>query len=130
MAKRSAPRRTIVVRSVASRLRPIIVRAPAAVKKFHHRRGSGKSKSGEKHRMGAIAGGAVLGLLDKSGFAIPTLPFLGKAGTAGLAAWAVGKWTNSPWADDMATGMLSIAAYELAKEGHIDGDVDGYVAGV
>jgi hypothetical protein len=110
-------------------LRPIIVKAPAAMKRVG-RRGHGGKKSTERHRMGAIAGGAVLGWIDKSGFAIPTLPFLGKAGTAGVAAWALGKYTNSPWADDMATGMLSIAAYELVKEGHIEGDVDGYVAGV
>lgn len=143
MAKRSSARapsnvRTIIVRPVqaarraVSRVRPIIVAAPKKMKTLHRRHHGGRELT-EKHRMGAIAGGAVLGLLDKSGFALPTLPFLGKAGTAGVACWAIAKATKSAWADDMATGMLSIAAYELAKTGSIqgiDGDTDGYVAGV
>ena len=77
--------------------------------------------------MGAIIGGAVLGFIDKPGgplAALPTLPFLGRAGTAGLVTWAFGKWGRSAMADHMATGMLSIAAYELMKEGHISGEED------
>ena len=42
---------------------------------------------------------------------------LGKAGTLGVAAWALGKWGKSEWARHAATGFLSIAAYELSKEG-------------
>lgn len=108
--------------------KPIVIRTTKMVKAKHHRKHHRSSGFTEKHRMGAIVGGAVMGLLDKSGIDLPTLPFLGKAGTVGVAAWAVGKYMRSPWAEDLATGMLSIAAYELAKEGSISG-VDGYVAG-
>jgi len=78
--------------------------------------------------MGAILGGAALGFIDKPGgplAAVPTLPFLGRAGTLGLAAWAIGKWTKSTAFDHAATGMLAIAAYELMR----DGSISGYVAG-
>jgi hypothetical protein len=115
-------------------VRPIIIRAsPKIVKavKKHSRRKGAKS---EAHRMGAIAGGLLLGMLDKSGTTLPVLPFLGKAGTAGVACIMASKWMGSRLADDMATGLLSIAAYELASKGTISGDdggdVDGYVAGV
>ena len=121
------------MRSVAPP-RPIVIRAPKATTthvKKHHRRGK-SSGFGEKHRVGAIVGGAVLGLVEKSGVALPHLPYLGQAGTLGVAAWAIGRYMHSPWAEDLSTGMLAIAAYELAKTGSIAGEVNGfdpYVAG-
>jgi hypothetical protein len=116
--------RSIVLRPAQSAgPRPIVVRTTRTIKpKVKRRRGGGGGK-GERHRIMALGGAAVLALLDKSEtLHIPTLPFLGKAGTAGVAAWAFGKYTKNAWADDMATGMLAIAVYELVKEGHIDGE--------
>lgn len=75
--------------------------------------------------MGAILGGAALGYIDKPGgmlSSMPTLPFLGRAGTAGLVCYAAAKQFRSPTLDHMCTGMLAIAAYELTKEGHISGE--------
>jgi hypothetical protein len=110
--------------------RPIVVRTTKVVKAKHHkRRGRGGSALTEKHRVGAIIGGGLLGLIDKSGIDVPTLPFLGKAGTLGVAAWAIGRYMHSPWAEDAATGFLAIAAYELASQGSIAGVEGGYVAG-
>jgi hypothetical protein len=119
--------------------RPIVVKVPAPMSRGkggfrrHVRKAfSERSRSlTEKHRIGALVGAGILGLIDKAGIDLPTLPFLGKAGTAGLAAWALGKYGHSAWADDAATGMLSIAVYELAREGTISGiDGVGYVGGM
>lgn len=125
--------RTIIIRRAAHAARravqPIIVRAPAV--KHHLKRAGRKVASAayeERHRMGAILGGLALGLIEKAGIDLPTVPLLGKAGTLGAAAWAVGKWGKSRMASHAATGFLAIAAYELGKEGHISG-MDGYVAG-
>jgi hypothetical protein len=136
MARKHHRRSTALARPTASfsytRPAPIVIRSTKVIKapKKHHRHGRHGGKFGEKHRVGAILGGAVLGLLDKSGTTIPTLPYLGKAGTVGVAAWVIGKYMHNQWAEDMATGMLSIAAYELAKEGSISGVVgQDYIAG-
>jgi len=125
----------------ASAPRPIVIKTSGKASKGRARRVAhavGSFALAERHRMGAIAGGFILGMVDKSDFAdkIPTLPFLGKAGTLGLAAWGVAKATKSQWANDAATGFLAIAAYELAKEGSISGpahaqyDTSGYVSGM
>jgi len=76
----------------------------------------------EKHTMAAVLASLVLGYLDKSGFDIPTVPGLGRAGTLGVAAFAAAKFTNSKTARHVATGMLSVAAYQLASKGEIAGD--------
>ena len=134
MAKRSQARKStaIVIARPAphhATPRPIVIRQTKIQKtKGKHRKGRGGF--GEKDRAMAIAGGFLLGFIDKSGFNVPTLPFLGKAGTIGVAAWAAGRYLKSKTAEDMATGMLAIAAYELGKEGKIDGAEDGdYIAG-
>lgn len=155
--RRSSSSRAIVVRPTImrapSRSAParITVRVPSPSHRFgktrHHLRRAGRRLGGmayeERHRIGAILGGFALGLIDKSGVDLPRLPMLGKAGTLGVAAWALGKWGKSAWASHAATGLLSIAAYELAKEGSISGygdgtydggymydpNVNGYVAG-
>ena len=72
-----------------------------------------------------MAGAAVLGLLDKQGTKLPTIPILGRAGTAGLVLWWLAKQQKSPSLNHAATGCLSIAVYELTKEGKVSG-VDGY----
>lgn len=72
-----------------------------------------------------MLGGYALGMIDKSDLDIPTVPFLGRAGTVGIAAYAIYRLTGNPWADAAATGILSIAAYELSKEGEISGYDDG-----
>jgi hypothetical protein len=130
MAKRSHARSHALARYSAPRApKPIVIRTTTIQKaKKHHRRGR-SGGLGEKHRVGAIVGGGVLGLIQKSGVSLPSLPFLGQAGTLGVAAWAVGKYMHSPWAEDLATGFLAIAAYELASTGTIAGETSGYVAG-
>jgi len=103
--------------------RPIVIRHVSPPKpKKHHR----KAKSGggggfgglgsEKHRLGAIAGGAVFALVEHSGVKVPEIAAIGKAGTIGAAAWVAAKYLHMAWAEDLATGMLSIAAYEFVQK--------------
>ena len=111
----------LVVRSAPRAASPIIIRETRGQKMRRYGRRVGHAALGEKHRLIAIAGGFALGMIDKSGVNIPTLPFLGKAGTLGLAAWVGGKFMHSQTLNDAATGFLAIAAYELAKDGAISG---------
>lgn len=69
----------------------------------------------EKHTLTAIAAGGALGLAERNNIPIPHVEMLGKAGTLGALAWIVGKTTGNDVAKHVATGLLSIAAYELAK---------------
>ena len=80
-------------------------------------------------RTGAIVGAAILGLLDKQGTKLPTVPFLGRAGTAGLALWWLARSQRSAQLAHAATGCLAIAAYEMTKTGSIAGaDLDGMLS--
>jgi hypothetical protein len=120
-------RRPIFVRPSAPR--PIVIKTPSFPKKLKHAaRRVGGAVAEEKHRIGAIGAGFILGLVDKSGIDLPTIPMLGKAGTLGAFCWAAGKWGKSRMASHAATGLLAIAAYELGKEGHISGPE--YVSGM
>lgn len=76
-----------------------------------------------------MIGAALLGILDKQGTALPTVPVLGRAGTAGLALWWLGRSNKSAQLQHAATGCLSIAMYELLKEGKIAGAGDFSVVG-
>ena len=78
----------------------------------------------ERHRIGAVLGGFALGMMDKALIEVPVIPFLGRAGTLGAAAWAIAKVTKNEWASHAATGLLAIAAYELSKDGSISGYED------
>lgn len=81
---------------------------------------AGRKALEEKHTVAAVIGAAALGLAEKEGIALPSIPKLGMAGTYGILAWVAGKWFKSRVASHVATGLLAIAAYELAKTGSID----------
>jgi hypothetical protein len=125
-----------VRRAIANRprtARPIVIRTTQIEKpKRKHRHGRRGGRS-EKQRLGVLASGFALGLIDKSGMSIPTLPYVGRAGTLAIAAYIGERYLGfGSWADDAATGFGTIALYELGKTGSIDGEgVDGgeYVAG-
>jgi hypothetical protein len=78
----------------------------------------------EKHTLTALAAAAALGFAKRQGYKLPSLPMLGPAATYGLGAWALSKYTNNKIASHAATGMLSVALYELAAgQGIAGGDV-------
>jgi hypothetical protein len=67
----------------------------------------------------AVAG-YVLGMVDKSGTTLPTVPFLGRAGTVAVAALFLGKGRGL-WGD-VALAAAAIAGYEMGSTGKIAGD--------
>lgn len=71
----------------------------------------------EKHTLTAVAAAGALGLAERNGIPIPHIALLGPAGTLGAAAWIAGKTSGNETLKHVATGLLSIAAYELAKGG-------------
>lgn len=72
----------------------------------------------------AMAGAALLAWGQKDGnfMADWNVGKLGVPLTVGLGAWLLGRWMNMPILKHMATGMLSVAAYETVKSGAILGD--------
>ena len=127
MAKRSSSRRAIVVSrpSKPMVIRQTIVKKAKAFRKKHYA-GSGRGLF-EGKRMGIMMGGFAVGMIQKSGVAIPELPFLGQAGTIGVAAYFLSGGGRNKLADEVATAALAIAAYELGSTGKIVGG--DYVAG-
>jgi hypothetical protein len=98
-------------------------------KKHHRRKGGGGDNNS---LMLTLAGGAVMGFIDKEGTSIPTLPVVGRAGTVAIAAWALGKYMGVGLARKLAPGIGAIALYELVKTGKVDGSSvvgEDYVAG-
>lgn len=71
----------------------------------------------ERHRLTALAAAAALGASERFGMNLPEIPMVGRAGTYGLAAFALAKFTKSETMSHVATGLLSVAVHDLAKGG-------------
>lgn len=128
-----AKSRTIRVASATPTIRIQAPRSPSRYRRAGHhiRRAAGtagRKALEEKHTLMAVVGGAALGLIEKEGIALPSIPKLGISGTYGVVAWAAGKYLKSRTLSHVATGLLAIAAYELAKTGKIS-DGTGKVSG-
>jgi hypothetical protein len=109
-----------------------IVRVPSfgARAKAIARRGASvgaRMAMAEKHTAAAVGAAAVLGFAARSGVQLPKIDAIGTAGTYGLVAWAIGRWTRSNVAQHVATGLLSVAAYQLASGGSVSGDDAGEI---
>lgn len=76
-----------------------------------------RSAMEQKHRIVAIAAAAGLGMAEKNGVALPKIEGIGVAATYGLAAMVLGKMMKSRMLDHAATGLLSVAIYQLASGG-------------
>ena len=81
----------------------------------------------EKHTLTALGAAVALGLAERQGLKLPSLPMVGPAATYGLAAWALAKYTGNKVASHAATGLLSVAAYDLARGANQAGSVSGDV---
>lgn len=86
----------------------------------------GGAVASEKHTVAALAGAAALGLARRSGVAIPTIGGLSPEATAGLAAWAYGRFSRNQTAQHVATGLLAVAVHQWASggAGKVEGDDD------
>lgn len=80
---------------------------------------AGRAALEEKHTIAAILSALALGYAEKEGVEIPSIAGLGKAGTAGTAAFIVAKVSKSRTARHVATGLLCVAAYQLGSTGSI-----------
>ena len=114
--------------------KPIVLRVPtpspatrAKVANVARRGYSAAAKvaSQERHTIVAIGSAALLGILKKQNVSLPKISALGTPGTYGMAAWLIGRFTRSPIAQHVATGLLSVSAYELASGQTLSGEVMG-----
>jgi hypothetical protein len=78
----------------------------------------------EKHTIAAVGAAAVLGFMKRENVALPKVEALGTAGTYGVAAWLLGRYTKSIVLQHVATGLLSVAAVELSSGISVSGDED------
>ena len=86
---------------------------------------AGRAASSEKHTIAAVAAAATLGFMQRSGVALPKVDALGTAGTYGLIAWAGGRFMKSPVLSHIATGLMSLSAYQLAAGQTLSGEDGG-----
>jgi hypothetical protein len=83
------------------------------------------AKARERHTLAAVAAAAAVGYAqspdpDKPGeprIKLPTIGGLDPASTAGVVAFGLGMATKNKTIEHIATGLLSVAVYELGKKG-------------
>lgn len=133
MAKRTATRTIVmaprqaapVIRIATPQVRSVARRAGRAVRRYGG--AVGRAAAGEKHTLTAMLAAGGLGLVEKSGVAIPTIGPLGPAATLGVAAWLYGRHSKSQTAQHVATGLLCVAVNRWAATGTIAGEGHGAV---
>jgi len=137
MAKTKTHHRSRALTLSAPRaIKPVVIRTTKVVKakKHGHRRRGGGLLGGlgggllSQSRTQMVAAGAVVGFIDKSGWNVPKLPYLGEHGTIAVAAYLLSGNGHNKLADNVCTAALVLAGYEFAKTGSIvggDGDFDG-----
>lgn len=114
------PRRATTTRIVAAPARrsaPIVIRERAG--QVARRVGSAAASAAreEKHTITAVVAAAVVGYAQRENMLdnLPQIDAIGPVGTLGAVAWAAGRFMRSNVASHVATGLLSIAAYDLAR---------------
>lgn len=109
-----------IIRIQQPNIRSVAYRAGRAVRRHAPR--VGRAVASEKHTLTAVGAALVLGFVEKSGIAIPTIGPLGPAATAGIAAWLYGRQSKNQTAQHVATGLLCVAANRWAATGTIAGE--------
>lgn len=126
MARRKTKTRSkskeIVVRPRVTVASPAVrsVRAVARRARPYARRGLTKAKKlalAEKHTLVATGSAAVLAYAEHSGWLekLPTVGNIDKKAIVGLGAFVVAKYSKNPTMAHVATGLLSVAAYDAVK---------------
>lgn len=137
--KKVATKTRTITRTVAGPSKPVTIKvaqpthlAARASKKVrrvrHHAIGGAKKFFGmTQNQLVAIGGAAALGFLQKQGVTakLPKIAGLSSTVTAGILAWAGGKFLKSPMLDHVSTGMLSVAAFGFTSGQTVNGDVMG-----
>lgn len=98
---------------------PIVrYRTRKAPKKKHH--GRRRTMVSSLTNLGSFAlAGYLLGMLDKAGTAIPTIPVLGKAGTLAVGLHFLGK--GNKMMSEASLAAAAIAGYEMGNLGKVSG---------
>ncbi len=118
-------------RTVAPRV--AIVRVPGAPATRRGRAGAfvrrgasvaARAVRDEKHTITAIIAAAGLGFAKKNAVSLPKIAAIGTAGTYGLGAWLGARMTRSPVLAHVATGLLSVAAFNMAAGETLSGEDD------
>ncbi len=128
MAKRRTTTRAMTVHRAPAGASPIIrIAAPTPVKATKRHGGKRRGGGGGGGIMGggmvemAVAAG-VVGLAEKEGVLsfIPSIPLLGKKGTAAIALKLL--LPHNRYAQKAALVLAIVSAYQFGKSGSIDGD--------
>lgn len=130
MARKTHRRAFSLARRSVS-VKPVVIRQTKVVKaKKRHHRGGGGGFGGflGANQIEMLVAGAALGFLDKSAFvaSLPKLPFLGEHGTIAVGAYMLGKSMRNPILHNIAKGAMFLSAYEMIKDGAIQGDGLGF----
>ncbi len=115
--------RTIVVRAAPARRTrsaPIVVAAPRSVRRRSG--GGGGRGSGGKEIIASVIAGAAVGMIEKQGIPLPSVPILGKKGTIALLAYLWRRNGGPEMARDVAMVAAGLSGYQFVKDGRIDGD--------
>lgn len=115
-----------LVRAPAPVVRIQAPRPLAAPKRKARSRGKASSKVSASAVVPCLVGGAVLGMVEKSGVNIPTIPVLGRAGTLAVLAYFWSRNGGGAIAAQVACAAASVAGYQLAKSGKVEGDDSSY----
>lgn len=114
MAARTAIARRASTPTVRVTLPPGVRRAAGRLA----RRGVGvaaQAAKDERHTLIALAAAGLLGAAQGSGVQLPYVQAIGMPATAGIVAWAAGRFSKNKTVQHVATGLLSVAAYDLAR---------------
>ncbi len=117
--------RTVVARAPTPTIRvsvPNLARAAGRGIRRGGRRVASAAYS-EKHTLTAIGAAIALGYAEKEKFPIPSLFGFSPATTAGVIAWAVGKYGRNRIAMHVATGLLCVAANRWMSGAKVSGGV-------
>lgn len=132
MARKKTQRRTNTaiapVSPSATRPQTIVVRAPSPVTTSRRKKIRDSFSSAGKTARSALLGipteitaaaaaGAVVGLMKSSGILekIPRLPYVGRIGSAAVAAYFLAMHTNNRMIGDVSRALFSLSAFQLAS---------------
>lgn len=130
MAKRRKSSTRTITRTVTPTVKVSVPRAAPLARKHkvkHRRRSAAASGTSVSSLMADAVVGYVMGYLDKTGTAVPTVPVLGRAGTLAVGCYFFRG--SMPILRRAVAPLVSIAAYEMGRDGKIAGDVEGSVMG-
>lgn len=104
-------------------IRVVIPRAARTAGRLARRAGTAAAAVArdEKHTIAAVGAAAVVGYMQRSGTQLPHVAAIGMPGTYGLVAWMGARMTKNKTLAHVATGLLSVAAFQMTASGSFFG---------